>query len=111
MTWRSFVDYVLMLAMGKPDSIARNYQLNRPCAKPGVMLDKAYARMGFDQPNTPRPFIVPTVAQHMRDCGLTAPKLDMLGDTMREWYIWDRIRAGELRQWPLKPVEGDNPLI
>jgi hypothetical protein len=111
MTWRSFMDYVLMCELGQSDAITRNYDLQHlKGAKPGIVLDRAFARMGFDQPNTPRAYVIPTVAQCLRNMGYSPPDPDKLGWLMREWYTWDRIRKGELRQWPLKKIS-ENPFL
>lgn len=112
MTWRSFMDYVLMRELGQADAIVRNYDLrNLNGSKPGIIIDRAFARMGFDQPRTARPLIVPTIAAYLINMGyqrcLTRDELEW---RIREWYNWDRIRKGEIRQWPLKTVQ-DNPLL
>lgn len=111
MTWRSFLDYVLMCELGQDDAITRNYDLNNlNGSKPGIMLDRAFSRMGFNQYSTLRAHIVPTVAQRMRDVGYTPPEPVRLENLIREWYIWDRIRKEEIWQWPYKKSSA-NPLL
>ena len=92
-----------MRRMGQEDSIYRNYDLSDlGNLKPGQALDKAFARMGFDQAHTLRIFVVGTVAQRMRNVQFEPPPDDQLADLMREWYNWDRIRTGEVRKWKLR---------
>jgi hypothetical protein len=112
MTWRSFVDYVIMREMGHADAIQRNYAVESlNGSKPGIMLDRAYARMGFDQKNTARAFILPMIAAKLRNIGYTPPaSMVELGHLVRQWYQWDRIRTEDLRNtFPLRDVY--NPLI
>jgi len=109
-TWRSFMEFVTMLDLGQTDAIYRNYDIgNLNGSKPGVVLDRAYARMGFDQPNTPRPFVLPSIRAHMFNMGYQAPNDDELAALVRQWYNWDRIRKGDLIKWPMREVH--NPLI
>lgn len=103
MTWRSFVEYVTMLELGQSDSVYRNYDLGYlNGAKPGMVLDRAFAAMGFDQKNTPRIHVLPTVQAQLRNCGYVVSDLEKLAQTMREWYNWHRIRTGELRSFKYK---------
>jgi len=112
MTWRSFVGYVLMREMGHEDAVYRNYDVSDlNGSSPGIVLDRAFDRMGFDQKNTARPFVLPIIAQYLRNVGYQPPAdLAQLGALAREWYQWDRIRAGELRGFPRRPPVF-NPLI
>lgn len=99
-----------MCELGQSDAVLRNYDLEHlNGAKPGQVLDRAYARMGFDQRNTARAFILPDVRARMFNMGFRAPNDDALAAMVRQWYIWDRIRKGDLARHPLKRV--DNPLI
>lgn len=109
MTWGSFVEYVTMVELGQSDSVYRNYDLdNLNGSKPGVLLDRAFARMGFDQPNTARPFVLPAIAQRLRNMGYTPPAdMDALAALARQWYHWDRIRRGELHRFPMRPPAFD----
>lgn len=111
MTWRSFMEYVVMLELGQSDAVYRNYDLEHlNGSKPGQVLDRAFARMGFDQKNTARPFVLPAIRAHMRNCGYNPTHTDeVLSALVRAWYNWDRIRSGDLQQWPLRAI--DNPLL
>lgn len=110
MTWRSFVDYVLMVELGQQDAIMRNYDLDHlKGAKPGQVLDRAFARMGFDQPNTPRAFVIPEIAQRLRNMGYSPTSPEQLAQLARRWYTWDRIRTGDVLMWPMRDT--DNPLF
>lgn len=111
MTWRSFMEYVVMRELGQADAVERNYDLsNLNGSKPGQVLDRAFARMGFDQKNTARPFVLPAIRARMQNMGFRATQPDeTLALLVRQWYNWDRIRTGDLMRWPLKPT--DNPLI
>ena len=97
-----------MVELGQSDSICRNYDLNHlNGSKPGVLLDKAFARMGFDQRNTARAFVVPMVAARLRNMGYIPPAdPEALATLVRQWYQWDRIRKGELPSFPRKYVPG-----
>lgn len=111
MTWRSFMDYVIMRELGQDDAITRNYDLlHLNGSKPGMVLDRAAARMGLDQRNIARPFILPTIGAQMRSVGYNPPTdVEAFAALVREWYIWDRIRTKDLQRWPLK--SRDNPLL
>ncbi len=110
MTWGSFMDFAIMRTMNQEDSIYRNYDLlELNGSKPGQILDRAFARMGFDQKHTARAFILPMINQRMHDAGFKPPNITVLEVWVREWYNWDRIRKGELVRWKLKVQE--NPLL
>ena len=111
MTWRSFMDYVIMLELGQHDAVYRNYDIgNLNGSKPGIVLDRAFAMMGFDQKNTPRAFVLPAIRAQLTNVGYPCTRDDdWLAERVREWYNWHRIRSGMLQQWPLKRV--DNPLL
>ena len=100
-----------MREMGHEDAIYRNYALDDlNGSKPGVVLDRAFARMGFDQKNTLRPFVLPTIAARMRNTGFQPPdSMVDLARLVRQWYQWDRIRAGDMMQFPKRDTW--NPLI
>lgn len=101
MTWRSFMEFVVMLELGQSDSVYRNYEVGHlNGSKPGQVLDRAFARMGFDQARTLRTFVLPTIRQRMRNCGYVAGDDEALATLVREWYNWDRIRTGDLVRWP-----------
>lgn len=112
MTWRSFVDYVLMCELGQADAIARNYDLDdlNGVRNAGIVFDRGALRMGLDQRNIVRHHLPPMIAQRLRDMGYIPPDADTIMRLVRQWYVWDRIRKGEVRQWPLKPRD-DNPLF
>lgn len=108
MTWVSFVEYFDMVQRGGDDAVTRNYDLdNLNGTKPGVMLDRAAARMGLAQYHTPRAHLLPLIGQMLRN--VQRPPPPNLDQIIRQWYIWDRIVKGEVRQWPLKKRE--NPLL
>lgn len=114
--WRSFVEFVVMRELGQSDAVYRNYNLlyvhnrgnpEREPHLPGIVLDRAFKRMGFEP--VARPFLLPWVRAHLRNAGYNAGTDEDLSILIREWYTWDRIRSGDLRQWPLKQVS--NPLL
>lgn len=99
-----------MCELGQSDAVYRNYDLGHlNGSKPGQVLDRGFALMGFDQKNTHRSYVLPTVRAHMANAGYRAPDDAALATLVREWYNWHRIRHGMLQQWPLRSV--DNPLI
>lgn len=99
-----------MCELGQSDAVYRNYDLGHlNGSKPGQVLDRAFALMGFDQKNTLRAYVLPTIRAHMVNMGFRPPSDDALAAIVREWYNWHRIRNGMLQQWPLRAV--DNPLI
>lgn len=104
MTWASYIEYTDMVLGGKLDSIARNYDLHNLNGNlPGKMLDKAVARMGIAQYNTPRPHLVPLVRQMMLNVGYAfVPDDEGLANHIRAWYTYDRIMKGDVRQWPMQ---------
>lgn len=110
MTWASFVSYVTMRELGQSDATNRNYELdNLNGSKPGVVLDRAFARMGFDQANTARPFVLPMIRSYLRNVGYMAGTDESLTRLVHEWYNWDRIRKADVSRWPMRKVE--NPLL
>lgn len=102
-----------MVLSGKDDAISRNYDLsNLNGSLPGKMLDKAVARMGVAQYNTVRAHLVPLVYRMMCNVGVHMHCDDKgLADHIRAWYIWDRIRTEEVRQWPMKKPPASLDLI
>lgn len=99
-----------MRELGQSDAVHRNYDLGHlHGSKPGQVLDRAFALMGFDQKNTARAFVLPTIRAHMANVGYQAPVDDALATLVREWYNWHRIRAGMLKRWPLREVH--NPVL
>jgi len=110
MSWLSFVQYVTMREMGQSDTVQRNYDVgNLNGSKPGVVLDRAYKLMGFDQANTARPFVLPSIRAHLFNVGFNAPDDAALQLLVREWYNWHRIRSGAVERWPRIAVY--NPLL
>lgn len=108
MTWGSFLEFCTMLELGQTDSVYRNYDVgNLNGSKPGMLIDRAFARMGFDQKNTARPFVLPMVQTRLRDYGFNPPDLETLGELVRSWYNWDRIRKGDLQRFPFRSVTGN----
>lgn len=99
-----------MRELGQTDAVYRNYDLlNLNGSKPGQVLDRAYALMGFDQKNTARAFVLPSIRAHMANMGYKAPLDHALAMMVHEWYNWHRIRHGLVQRWPLRAVE--NPLL
>ncbi len=104
MTWASFLGFVHMKALGEDDTTMRSYDLlELNGSKPGVVLDRAAARMGIDQQQIRRGLLLPLIGAMMKNSGVLPPILeDEFALLIREWYNWDRIVKGEITVWPSK---------
>jgi hypothetical protein len=102
MTWRSFLDYLLMCELGTPDAVMRNYDLARPSkTSKQVRAHRIACRMYL--PKTTDPMVLLSVVTgQLTSYGYWAYDQPLLWARLNEWYQWDRIRTGDIRIWPLK---------
>lgn len=107
MTWRSFVDYVIMVELGRSDCITRAYDLNFRGwggADHYTFGISAADRMGLTTLNVPFKAILSEVQMRLRAMGYRVD-LDRIERHMNEWYVWDRMRKGEIIKWKRKRQE------
>lgn len=105
MTWGSFVNYWIMRQMGQEDTICRNYDFlyyaplhYKPGEHEEVYTLKAAKRMGL---SATKPYhVVSEVTARLHSMGFDIT--DDVGARLVEWYCHDRIRLGEVGNWPRK---------
>jgi len=113
MTWRSFVEFVTMRAMGQEDAVYRNYDTTYKPGKAGsdylTYAISACERMKLHTQGVPLQFLIAEVQARLRGMGYYEPDTHKLECLMCEWYIWDALKYGSLRRWKYRKRE--NPLI
>jgi hypothetical protein len=101
-TWVSFVEYWIMREMGTPDAIVRNYALEhpwRPGDKKQTNVFFALNRLGIRVKLGSESIGVDEVAARLRSYGID-PHTSYVAERLGEYYIWDRLKRGDLRHWP-----------
>lgn len=100
--WQSFLNFWIMRELGQEDAILRNYDVMSTQGKGGGSshLYLAIRRLG-EPARTQEDALnwLSEIAQRFVNMGAERPDIAVLHNRLRGWYVWDRIRMGEYKQW------------
>lgn len=98
MRWESFCDYVYMRSCDEDDITYRAYDLACKASKP--QLRKALIRLGV---GCVEPRSVKVLLQNYWEAFKVLSD-EQVETYLQEWYVYDRIRLGEVRCWKYRTV-------